>query len=334
MSPLVRLAERDVDSAEMAHRHSHSGPHDHSHPGPGIDRTHDRRRLGIVLGLTCAYMVAEVVGGLWTGSLALLADAGHMLTDAASLLLALGALWMAGRPATTRHTWALARVEILAALVNGLFLWVVVVWLVWEAVERFGDPGEVLAGPMMGIAAGGLIVNGFALAVLRHDRPAERSLNVHGARLHVAGDLLGSLGALAAGVVIWLTGWVAADLVATLAIGALIVISSWRLVHEAVHVLMEGAPSHLDVEDLIRRLSGMEGVAGIHDLHVWTITSGYPALAVHVLCADGESPEMLLARINRVLRERYGIEHTTIQIERAIPPERDEPMTRPLQRIE
>jgi cobalt-zinc-cadmium efflux system protein len=324
----------------MALRHSHSGAHTRpAHPsrsrsGAGIDRSQDRRRLGIVLGLTCAYMVAEVVGGLWTGSLALLADAGHMLTDAASLLLALGALWMASLPATTRHTWAWARVEILAALINGLFLWVVVVWLVWEAVERFGDPGEVLAGPMMGIAAGGLLVNGIALAVLRHDHSGEHSLNVHGAWLHVAGDLLGSLGALAAGAVIWLTGWVAADLVATLAIGALIVISSWRLVREAVHVLMEGAPRHLDVDDLIRRLTEIEGVAGIHDLHVWTITSGYPALAVHVTCGDGESREMLMARVNRVLRERYGIEHTTIQIEPAIPPERDEPMTRPIQRIE
>jgi cobalt-zinc-cadmium efflux system protein len=324
----------------MAHGHSHSRahPHDDAHPhtysGPGIDRTNDRRRLVVVFGLTCLYMVAEVVGGLWTGSLALLADAGHMLTDAASLLLALGALWMAGLPATTRHTWALARVEVLAALINGLFLWLVVVWLVWEAVERFGEPGEVLAGPMMGIAAGGLIVNGIALAVLRHDHSGERSLNVQGAWLHVAGDLLGSLGALAAGAVIWLTGWVAADLVATLAIGALIVISSWRLVREAVHVLMEGAPRNLDVSDLIRRLTEIEGVAGIHDLHVWTITSGYAALAVHVTCADGQSREMLLARVNRVLRERYGIEHTTIQIERAIPPDRDEPMTRPVQRIE
>jgi cobalt-zinc-cadmium efflux system protein len=330
----VRLAKLDVDSVEMAHRHAHSERHRHVPPGSGADRSDDRRRLGIVLGLTCAYMVAEVVGGLWTGSLALLADAGHMLTDAASLLLALGALWMAGRPATTRHTWALARVEILAALVNGLFLWLVVVWLVWEALERFGDPGEIMAGPMMGIAAGGLVVNGIALGVLRHDHAGERSLNVHGARLHVAGDLLGSLGALTAGAVIWLTGWVAADLIATLAIGVLILVSSWRLVHEAVHVLMEGAPSHLDVDDLIRSLNAVEGIAGIHDLHVWTITSGYPALAVHVTCDDGASREMLLARVNRLLRERYGIEHTTIQIERAIPPELDEPMTRPVQRIE
>jgi cobalt-zinc-cadmium efflux system protein len=310
--------------------------HAHSHPGTGVDRAADRRRLGIVLVLTCAYMIAEVAGGLWTGSLALLADAGHMLTDAASLLLALGALWMAGRPATTRHTWALARVEILAALVNGLFLWVVVVWLVWEAMERFGEPGAILAGPMIGIAAGGLVINGIALLVLRahHDEETARSLNVHGAWLHVASDLLGSLGALAAGIVIWATGWVAADLVATLAIGALILFSSWQLVHEAVHVLLEGAPRHLDVKDLIQRLSVVEGVEGIHDLHVWTITSGYPALSMHVTCADDESREMLLARVNRVLRDRFGIEHTTIQIEPCIPPERDEPMARPVQRIE
>lgn len=281
-------------------------------------------------------MIAEVAGGLWTGSLALLADAGHMLTDAASLLLTLGALWMAGRPATTRHTWALARAEVLAALVNGLFLWVVVGWLVWEAIERFGEPGSILAGPMMAIAAGGLVINAVALLVLRSrdDEEKARSLNVYGAWLHVAGDLLGSLGALAAGAVIWATGWVAADLVASLAIGVLILVSSWRLVREAVHVLLEGAPRHLDMEDLILRLSAVEGVDGIHDLHVWTITSGYSALAMHVMCADGESREMLLARVNRVLRERFGIEHTTIQIEPCIPPERDEPMARPVQRIE
>ncbi len=310
--------------------------HAHPHPSPRVDRATDRRRLGIVLGLTCAYMVAEVVGGLWTGSLALLADAGHMLTDTGSLLLALGALWMSGLPPTTRHTWALARVEILAALVNGLFLWVVVVWLVWEAIERFGDPTDVLAGPMIGIAAGGLVVNGIALLVLRarSDEYEGRSLNLHGAWLHVAGDLLGSLGALGAGAVIWATGWTGADLVATLAIGALIVVSSWRLVREAVHVLLEGAPSDLDVSALIRGVLEVEGVDGVHDLHVWTITSGYSALSMHVTCAHGEPREMLLARVNRILRDRFGIEHTTIQIEPRIPPECDLPMTRPVQRIE
>lgn len=310
--------------------------HAHPHPGSGVDRAADRRRLGAVLGLTATYMVAEAVGGLWTGSLALLADAGHMLTDVASLLLALGALWMAERPATTRHTWALGRVEILAALLNGLFLWVIVGWIVWEAIERFGQPGSVMAGPMMAIAAGGLVINGIGLLVLRarHSEEAHRSLNVHGAWLHVAGDMLGSLGALTAGAVIWATGWVYADLVASVAIGVLILLSSWHLVREAVHVLLEGAPRGVDVDDLLRRVRAVAGVEGVHDLHVWTITSGYPALAMHVVCGHGESREMLLARINRLLRERFDIHHTTIQIEPRTPPGHDQPMTRPLERIE
>ncbi|HUF89020.1 MAG TPA: cation diffusion facilitator family transporter [Gemmatimonadota bacterium] len=310
--------------------------HAHPHPGSGVDRAADRRRLGAVLGLTATYMVAEVVGGLWTGSLALLADAGHMLTDVASLLLALGALWMAERPATTRHTWALGRVEILAALLNGLFLWVIVGWIVWEAIARFGQPGSVMAGPMMAIAAGGLVINGIGLIVLRarHSEEAHRSLNVHGAWLHVAGDMLGSLGALTAGAVIWATGWVYADLVASVAIGVLILVSSWHLVREAVHVLLEGAPRGIDVDDLLRQVRAVQGVEGVHDLHVWTITSGYSALAMHVVCGHGESREMLLARINRLLRERFEIHHTTIQIEPRTPPDHDQPMTRPLERIE
>lgn len=310
----------------------------HAHPRPGstVDRAADRRRLGLVLGLTAAYMVAEAAGGWWTGSLALLADAGHMLTDVASLLLALGALWMAERPPTTRHTWALGRVEILAALLNGLLLWLVVAWIVWEAMDRATDPAAVLGGPMMAIAAGGLLVNGVALWALHAPSGSGggRSLNVHGARLHVVGDLLGSVGALAAGVVIWATGWVYADLVASVGIGILILVSSWRLVREAVHVLLEGAPRGLDVEELLLQLHAVDGVEGLHDLHVWTITSGYPALAVHVSCAHDEAREMLLARINRVLRERFDIHHTTIQIEPRTPPGHDAPMTRPLQRIE
>jgi cobalt-zinc-cadmium efflux system protein len=311
----------------MAHVHARSG---------SVDRSSDRRRLSVVLALTCSYMIAEIVGGLWTGSLALLADAGHMLTDAACLLLALGAVWMADRPPTIRHTWAFARVEILAALLNGLFLWVIVGWLAWEAVERFQEPRAVLAGPMLGIAAGGLVVNGTALYVLHagHETEAERSLNVHGARLHVAGDLLGSVGAIAAALVIGATGWVAADLVASLVIGALILVSSWRLVREAVHILLEGAPRHLDVDEMMSRLSTIEGLDDVHDLHVWTITSGYTALSMHVTCAGDGSREMLLARVNRVLRDEFRIAHTTIQVEPRIPADHDVPMTRPVQRIE
>lgn len=310
--------------------HAHAAP-----AGVPVDRSGDRRRLTLVLVLTAGYMGVEVVGGLLTGSLALLADAGHMLTDVASVALALGALWMARRPATTRHTYALLRTEILAALVNGLALWVVVGWIAWEAIGRLGSPGPVAGGPMMGIALGGLGVNAIAFWILHRpaDTGAPRSLNLHGATLHVLGDLLGSVAALGAGIVILVTGWTAADAIASLGIGILILVSSGRLVRDAVHVLLEGAPRDLDVPDLIRGICALPGVDGVHDLHVWMITSGYTALSAHVTCGHDAGPEMVLARVNRLLRERYGILHTTIQIEPQSPPQHDQPMDFPVARI-
>ena len=307
--------------------------HVHSRAAVGApDRASDRRRLAAVLVLTLVYMVAEVVGGLWTGSLALLADAGHMLTDVASLGLALGALWVARRPPTVRHTYGFYRAEILAALLNGLALWGVVAWIAAEALDRLRQPTEILAGPMMAIAAGGLAVNGVALWILhrRHDPSVERSLNLHGALLHVVGDLLGSAGALAAGALVWSTGWHAADPVASLLIGALILAGSWRLVRDAVHILLEGAPPDLDVALLIERVGAIEGVAGVHDLHAWILTSGYAALSAHVVCAHGEERDLLLARVNRLLREEFGITHTTIQLEPESPPGHAEPMAYPV----
>lgn len=274
-------------------------------------------------------MLAEVVGGLLTGSLALLADAGHMLTDVGSLALALGALWMARRPATTRHTYAFARAEILAALVNGAGLWVIVSWITYEAIGRLREPEPVLAAPMIAVAGGGLLVNAVALWIL-HRGETEHSLNLHGAVLHVAGDLLGSVGALIAAGIILATGWMAADPIASLAIGALILYSSWRVVRDATHILLEGAPRGLDVEALIESLCALDGVTGVHDLHVWTITSGYPALSAHVVSTHGTEPEMLLARVNRMLREEYHLTHTTIQIEPASPPDHENPMTHPI----
>lgn len=312
--------------------------HDHRHLGPvgAPDRATDRRRLGAVLVLTLVYMLAELVGGLWTRSLALLADAGHMLTDVASLSLALGALWFVRRPPTTRHTYGFHRVEILAALINGVVLWAIVLWIGVEAIDRLRSPAPILAGPMMAIAAGGLLVNGAAFWILhgRHDPAVERSLNLHGALLHVVGDLLGSAGALAAGAAAAFLGWRFADPVASLVIGALILISSWRLVRDAVHVLLEGAPADLDVGAMIDRVRSVEGVAGIHDLHVWTLTSGYAALSAHVVCGHAEEREMLLARVNRVLREEFGIIHTTIQLEPESPPGHTDPMTYPVTTVE
>jgi cobalt-zinc-cadmium efflux system protein len=279
-------------------------------------------------------MVAEVVGGLWTGSLALLADAGHMLVDVAAVGLALGAMWISRQPPTTRHTYAFARAEILAALINGLALWVVVAWIGIEAVQRFRDPTPVAAGTMMVIALGGLIVNSIAFGVLHGVGDRERSLNLHGALLHVVGDLLGSAGVVLAGIIIWATGWVQADPVVSLVIGGLILFSSWRLVREAVHILLEGVPRGLDVEQLLSSLRTLDGVTSVHDLHVWTITSGYPALSAHVVCAHNVDREMVLAHVNRMLRERYKIFHTTIQLEPESPPDHAQPMKHPLATVE
>lgn len=288
-----------------------------------------------MLGLTLAYAVLEVVGGWIAGSLALLADAGHMLTDVASLGLALGALWMSTRPATISHTYAYGRVEILVALLNGLFMWGVVAWIAIEAVRRLGEASPVDAGTMLVVAFGGLVVNAVAYAALHgRGRATERSLNLRGARLHVLGDLLGSAGAMTAAIVIGLTGWTRADPLASLAIGVLILVASWGVVRDAVRVLLEGAPAGLDVGELIEALRRVEGVAGVHDLHVWTITSGYPALSAHVVCDHGQPRDMLLARLNRLLRERYAIIHTTIQLEPEAPPGHARPMTRPIPTLE
>lgn len=304
-------------------------------PGGGLRRATERRRLRAVLALTLGYAVAEVVGGMWTGSLALLADAGHMFTDVASLALALGALWIAERPATLSHTYAYGRVEVLAGLVNGLFMWAIVGWIAYEAVQRLYQPPEVRTGAMLAVASGGLVVNVVAYAILHRGLDDEgRSLNLRGAGLHVLGDMLGSIGAISAAVVIRLTGWTAADPVASLLIGILILISSWWIVRDAVHILLEGTPYGLDVEDLLAAMREADGVSGVHDLHVWTITSGYPALSAHVVCAHDVSRDMLLARLNRLLRERYGITHTTIQLELESPADHGTPMARPIQTLE
>ena len=316
----------------MLHEHDHAGTR---LPGGGLSRESDRRRLRAVLFLTFAYGLAEIGGGLWTGSLALLADAGHMFTDVASLALALGALWMAQRPATARHTYAYGRVEILAALLNGLFMWAVVAWIGYEAVDRLRAASAVRTLPMLGVATGGLVVNAVAYAILhRGTRERERSLNLRGAGLHVLGDLLGSIGAMTAAIVIEMTGWTAADPLASLFIGLLILVSAWRIVRDAVHILLEGAPFGLNVEELIVSMRDVEGVTGVHDLHVWTITSGYPALSVHVVCDHDVPRDVLLLRLNRFLRERFGISHTTIQIESETPPGHMKPMARLIQTLE
>lgn len=266
-----------------------------------------------MLGLVAAYMVAEVVGGLLTNSLALLADAGHMLSDAAALGLSLAAIWIAQRPATSTHTYGFHRTEVLAALVNGAALVGISVYVFVEGCRRLGAPPDVQGGWMMGIATGGLVVNLIGLWLLNSGR--SENLNVRSAWLHVLTDALGSVGAIAAGALVWAFGWDWADPVASLVIAVLVLYSAWALLKETVVVLMEGAPDHVDVREVQGALREVPGVLGVHDLHVWTITSGRVALSGHVVVTREEFGPAMLRRLRTLVHERFGIEHATIQLE-------------------
>jgi len=287
----------------------------HSHPHPGDAsgaRDAGGRRLAWVLVLVVLYMAAEVVGGWLTGSLALLADAGHMLSDAASLALALAAIRLAARPRTPDRTYGWHRTEILAALANGLILVAVALLIVVEAWERFRAPHPVDGRTMMWIAVGGLVVNLLGLRILHASR--EGSLNLRGAWLHVVADTLGSVQAIAAGLLVWRFGWLWADPLASVLIALLVAGSAWKLLADSVHVLLEGTPSHLDEPEIRAALLAVDGVASVHDLHVWTITSGFDALSVHA-CVEGRDRDRVLGELQTVLRERFSLQHATIQIE-------------------
>jgi cobalt-zinc-cadmium efflux system protein len=288
--------------------------HDHggSSRKPGDARA-NQRRLVIALVLAASYMFAEAIGGLLTGSLALLADAGHMLSDVFALSMSALAIRIAQRPPTPRRTYGYYRTEILAALGHGVLLVCVSLAIFFEAWERMGSEREILGGPMLLIAAGGLVVNLAGLAVLNSGK--RENLNVRGAWLHVLSDALGSVGALAAGAAILAFGWNWADTAASVVIGLLVIHSSWALLRETLDILMEAAPSHIDVPAIQQEITGLPGVLAVHDLHVWTITSGMVALSGHVVAADGEPKGELLQVVCDRLHERFGIDHTTIQIE-------------------
>lgn len=265
------------------------------------------------MGLTAAYMVAEVIGGLLTNSLALLSDAGHMVSDLASLLVTFLALRLANMNAGPRHTYGYHRAEIFAALVNGIFLVVVALWIIYEAYQRFLTPQPVLGGTMALIAAGGLVVNVVGILLLRE--ASAHNLNVRGAFVHVVGDLLGSVGVLLAAALILWRGWYLADAIISVIIAVLIIFSSLKLLQEAVNVFMESTPAHIDIGAVEQAMLDTEGVRSIHDLHVWTISSGKDALSAHVVRGDGVSPKTLLQNLRRILKERFGMNHSTIQIE-------------------
>ena len=291
--------------------HHHHPHHDHGHAPPGS-------ALRTAAMLTIAFAVVEALGGWWTGSLALLSDAGHMLTDGAALGLGAVAAWMARRPPSERHSYGLGRAEIVAALINAGTMLVLVLGLGYEAVMRLRNPSAVNGFAAALIAAVGLALNLWVMRRLHgHD------MNTRAARLHVVGDALGSVAALASGALVALTGWTRADPLASLAICVLIALSSWRLLRESLHALMEGVPHGLSVETIGGEMARVDGVLSVHDLHVWMISGSRTALSAHVVVRSMGQWERLRVELQTRLHERFGIDHVTLQ---------PESMTRPLVR--
>ena len=278
-------------------------------------RAASRKSLWTALALIISYLVVEIIGGLIANSLALLADAGHMATDAAAISLALLAMWVAARPASLRRTFGFQRTETLAALFSTLSLWLIATWVFVQAYQRFEDPGEVQGGLTLSVGLVGLLVNIAAAWVLRG--AARESLNVEGAFLHILGDLLGSVAVVGSGLLIVAFGWSIADPIFGVIIGVLILLSSGRLLWKVLHVLMEGTPSRLDLQRLCGRLEQVEGVTGVHDIHAWSITTGYEVLSAHVTAnpaTKGNSVD-LLQHLRDIASEEFGISHVTIQLE-------------------
>jgi cobalt-zinc-cadmium efflux system protein len=293
-----------------ANHHSHDhGSHDHNHAHGA-----NERRVFWAMILTAVFMVAEVVGGVISGSLALLADAAHMLTDAAALGLAWGAFRIARRPADKRRSYGYDRFQVIAAFVNGLSLILLVGWIFWEAFDRILTPSPILAGPMLIVAILGLVVNIVAFFILHGG--AKDNINIEGALLHVLGDMLGSVAAIIAAVVIMQTGWTPIDPILSIFVGLLILKSGWRLVKKAIHILMEGTPDAFDIEamqtDMIDNISS---ISDVHHVHVWLLTSEKPLITMHATIIEGADPNQALIDIKARLSKNYDLEHSTVQIE-------------------
>lgn len=287
----------------------------HSHKDL-FERASSRRALMAVLALVGTFTVVELVGGLVTGSLALLADAGHMFADTGAIGLALFASWLAVRPATAQRSFGFRRAEILAALFNGIALVAVALWIFVEAFDRLGDPPEVLAGWVLAVALIGLAVNAFAAWILASS--AGTSLNVKAAYRHVLADLAGSVGVIAAALVILTTGWRYADPLVGLGIGLLVLASSWTILRDSVSILLESTPAGIDAREVGRRMASMDGVVEVHDLHIWTITSGFAALSAHVLVAPGDDCHDRRRQLEAMLQREFDLRHTTLQVDHAI----------------
>lgn len=299
----------------MAHSHEHS--HGHSHGHGHHDHSHgatDKTRVLVAACLTAGFMVAEAAGGLLTGSLALLADAGHMLSDSVSLVLAWYAFHLAGRAATARLTYGFDRVKTLVAYTNGLAIFVIGIWIVWEAWQRMDDPQPVLGGPMLAIAILGLAVNVAAFLAL-HGGDRE-SLNMRGAILHVVGDMLGSVAAIAAAIVILYTGWYPIDPILSALVALLLFRSAWSLVRDAGHMLLEGAPAGLDRDRIARDLeTNVKGLVGVHHMHVWSLDGQRNMATLHACLGDGVDAHAAICDIKLRLARVHSIDHVTVEPE-------------------
>ena len=291
-----------------AHGHTHSHSHSHTHE-PG------RPAFAAALAITFGYALVELAGGIWSGSLALTSDAGHMFSDALALALAATAAWIARRPPGLKHYYGLARAEVIGASLNGLLMLLIIVVLVVEAVQRLLAPRPVMAGAVMAIAAIGLVVNGAVAFILSR---GHHTLNVRGALVHVIGDLLSSIAALIAGAVIYVTGWLLIDPILSLVIAVLILTTTLKLLRDTLHVLMEGVPGAVDLAEIGRALAELRGVSEVHDLHVWSIGSDRAALSAHLEIEQLEMWPAILHDARQVLRERFGVDHVTLQPE--LPP--------------
>jgi cobalt-zinc-cadmium efflux system protein len=269
--------------------------------------------LKIALALTFLFMIAEAIGGWLTNSLALVADAGHMLTDVAALTLTLTAIWFGSRPATSKKTFGYYRLEILAAFVNGIALVLLSIWIIYEAVGRWQAPPEIRGTALTLIAIGGLIVNVIAAWLLHADH--KHDLNIRGAFMHVVGDMLGSVAAIVAGVLIVAFGWLWADALCSIFISIIIIAGAWKLISDSVNVLLEGTPTHISLTAVESAILETEGVGGVHDLHVWTISSGIDALSAHITHSEKVHHSELLASLRDRLHSSFGIDHLTIQME-------------------
>jgi cobalt-zinc-cadmium efflux system protein len=307
-----RVADPSGDGAPPAahHHHHHHGHHHHGH-----DHTHgaSTRALKIALALTAAFLVVELVGGIVSNSLALLADAGHMLADVAALALSLFVAWFSRQAGDARKTFGYLRWEILAALVNGAALLLISGYIIWEAAARLRAPEPVAGGVMLAVALGGLAVNLVSAWVLRPS--AGTSLNVRGAYLHILGDILGSVGTVVAALVVRYTGWLPIDPIASAVVTLVIVNGAWRLVRDAVDVLLESTPTHIALDAVRAQLVAIPGIESVHDLHVWTVTSSMVAMSAHAIVREPERHQHVLEHVHDAMR-LFGIQHVTVQLER------------------